>query len=471
MVGLWPAVTRRLHRPKLTAPAAVRPDETFDVAFLMEDMTTALVAASAKPIRLRRSDLAIFAKAEEEIAANLMPLPEWVGATAKTTVSSRIDAAARWLRALKLLRMRSSGGDPCMEPTRRAADWLAQTAKNRLKTIFDHLRPGTSPTGKRASATVRDEDDEQCLYDYYEQSSQTALLPFPLDVLGSPAVAQEMAVALAGAFGAVPECHYCPEDVFLAWRSQEHNPLPKVFSKAHHRYFSLGVTIESLEAQWAQDLAEFLHLRLLPLGGARLGTSKGRICFTLTPAGRYLLGLADDFDYGHGHDPQGHVIVQPNFEVMFLAPSPLAEAALARVAERRSRGTGAVFQITRKSVLAAASSGMTAEQTLDMLQHVSSKPLPGNVVREIQGWFDQCRRITVEPTVLIRCPDADTATRVVAASGGQAVAITETVVELQDAQARKELLRKLHGQGVFVDRPAEHPAGPHDVHRPRRRRW
>ena len=79
MLGLWPAVTRRLHRPKLTAPAAVQPEQTFDGAFLMEDMTTVLVAASAKPIRLRRNDLAIFAKTAEEIVANLMSLPEWVG--------------------------------------------------------------------------------------------------------------------------------------------------------------------------------------------------------------------------------------------------------------------------------------------------------------------------------------------------------------------------------------------------------
>jgi hypothetical protein len=164
------------------------------------------------------------------------------------------------------------------------------------------------------------------------------------------------------------------------------------------------------------------------------------------------------------------VVVQPNFEVVFLSPSPLAEAAVARIAERRSRGTGAVFQITKKSVLAAAGGGMTAEPTLDMLRRVSSKPLPANVAREIQGWFDQCRQITVQPTVLIRCPDAETAARVVAASGGRALAITETVLELPDDRARKELLRKLHGQGVFVDRAAGRQTGPHDSHMHRTRR-
>jgi hypothetical protein len=154
MLGLWPAITRRLHRPRLTAPAAVQPEQTFDGAFLMEDMTTVLVAASARPIRLRRNDLAIFARTEEEIAANLMSVPQWVVPAAKATVHNRIDIARRWLRQLKLLRKRSDGEYPYLEPARRAPDWLAQTAKNRLKTILDDLRPRPPAAGDTARATA-----------------------------------------------------------------------------------------------------------------------------------------------------------------------------------------------------------------------------------------------------------------------------------------------------------------------------
>jgi hypothetical protein len=455
MLGLWPAITRRLHRPKLAAPAAVQPEQTFDGAFLMEDMTTMLVAASAKPIRLRRNDLAIFAKTAEEIAANLMSVPQWVVLAAKATVHHRVDVARRWLRELKLLRKRSDGEYPYLEPTRRAPGWLAQPAKNRLKTILDDLRPRPSAAGENASSTAPDddaEDYEEGRYgaSYYERSPQTTFLPFRLEVSANFPTIREMAVALAAAFGVVPEGHFWPEDAFLAWRSQEHNPLLKVFSTANRGRLSKAMTIETMEARWANDLTEFLQRRLVPLGGARLGMGRGGICFTLTPAGRYLLELAEDFDYGRDHDAQGQLVVQPNFDIVFLAPSPLAEAALARFAERKGRGVGALFAITKKSIFSAAGSGMTASQVLDGLERLSTKPIPANVAREIAGWFDQCRRITVRSAVLIHCPDAETAARVVAASGKQAVALTDTVVELADARAKNELLRKLHGLGIFT---------------------
>ena len=172
-----------------------------------------------------------------------------------------------------------------------------------------------------------------------------------------------------------------------------------------------------------------------------------------------MLGLAEDFDYGHDDDAQGHLVVQPNFDVVFLSPSPLAEATLARFAERKGRGVGTLFAITKKSILSAAGSGMTAAQVLDGLERLSAKPIPANVAREIAGWFDQCRRITVRSAVLIHCPDADTAARVVGASGKQAVPLTDTVVELSDARAKNELLRKLHGLGIFVEGQAS--SSPH----------
>jgi len=454
MLGLWPAITRRLHRPRLTAPTTVQPEQAFDGAFLMEDMTAVLVAASGKPIRLRRNDLAIFNKAVEEIAANVMLVPEWVAQATKATVNKRIDDAVRWLRALKLLRKRSDGEYPRLEPTRRALGWLAQTAQNRLKSILDDLRLESSPPAASASSARRDHDADD--YDqgqygayYSERSPETGFLPFGVVLSADSPMIREMAAALAAAFGVVPEGRFWPQDAFLAWRSQEHNPLVEFGAKANRDNSSRVITLETLETQWARNLAEFLRLRLVPLGGARLGLGRGGICFTLTPAGRYLLGLADDFSYGHEHDTTGQLVVQPNFDIVFLSPSPVAEAALTRFAERKGRGIGALFAITKKSILAAAGSGMTAAQALDGLERLSAKPIPANVVREINGWFDQCRHITVRSAVLIQCPDADTAARVVAASGARAVALTDTIVELSDAGTKNELLRKLHGVGIF----------------------
>ncbi|MGA2619821.1 MAG: helicase-associated domain-containing protein [Thermoguttaceae bacterium] len=470
MVGLWPAVTRRLHRPKAQAPRPVQPETAFDGAFLMEDMTTVLVAASAQPIRLRRNDRKIFAKAEQELAAGLMVVPEWVGKACKLTPSERISTAAQWLREMKLLRRRSGSESPRLEAARRAPDWLAHSGKNRLKAILDHLRPQPSTSAAKAGRAANDDDyydDEESHSDFYEPNPQVSFLPFRLSVSGGGNPNRELIDALAAAFGSVPEGQLWPLRDFVAWRSQEHNPLLKWLGQGGAHTISFGYssqrpTAENLETLWARFLTEFLFRRLLPLGGARLATqAEDQVCFAPTAAGRYLLGLAGDFDYGLRNEPQRQVVVQPNFDVVFLTPSPLAEATLARIAQRQARGVGALFKITKKSILAAAGAGMTTQQTLGILTQVSSKPLPANVAREIQGWFEQCRRIRVEPTVIIRCPDADTAARVAALAGPSASLITQTIVELADVSAKTELVRKLHGVGIFVDR---RHAGPQPGH-------
>jgi hypothetical protein len=480
MLGLWPSTVARLQRPKLHSPAPVQPETTFQVAVALEDMTAALVAATARPLRLRQQDLSLFAKAEQEIAANLMVLPDWMSTISPAEPAGRVRVAVDWLRSMGFLRARAAKGEPPrLEATRRASAWMGQPAKDRLKVVLDDMR--RLPPGKRPKRAIPawevdlddDAGDEGHNESYHEYYGKRPLLPFTVELPGQQDSTDELAGAVAEAFASVPGDQFVPLAEFVAWRSQEHNPLIKWYSgerqgTVRFGYRTLPPTVENIEATWDRLLTQFFCYRLLPLGGVRAGVfGQDGICFTLTPAGRYLLGLADDFDYGHEQEPKGQVVVQPNFDVVFLGPSPLAEADLARIAERRGRGTGAMFQITKKSILAAAGVGMTAEQTLDVLQGISSKPLPANVTREIQGWFDQCRQITVRPAVLIECPDADTAARVVSAGGQRASLLTDTVVELADKAARTELVRKLHGMGIFVDRRG---TGPVDKDEPRTRR-
>jgi hypothetical protein len=77
--------------------------------------------------------------------------------------------------------------------------------------------------------------------------------------------------------------------------------------------------------------------------------------------------------------------------------------------------------------------------------------LPANVLREITGWFDEVRRVSLVPAILLRCPDADTAARVLAAGGKAVRPVSETVVELVDSSARARLLKKLRSAGIFID--------------------
>jgi hypothetical protein len=171
-----------------------------------------------------------------------------------------------------------------------------------------------------------------------------------------------------------------------------------------------------------------------------------------------VLGLTDNFEFRTlPMAPAGAVVVQPNYEVVFTAPLPGAEAAIARFAERVGQRLGVLFRITRASVLTAAAAGMTAEQAIDALRAVSSRRLPANVVREITGWFDEVRRVSLVPAFLLRCPDAHTAARVLAAGGKAVRPVSDTVLELVDPSARARLLKKLRAAGIFIDERTSAP--------------
>jgi hypothetical protein len=220
---------------------------------------------------------------------------------------------------------------------------------------------------------------------------------------------------------------------------------------------------EELRQAWAAVLDNYLRAFLIPLGGVEFGTLPGdRFCFRLTEVGRFVLGLTDQFSCRTlDGAADAEIVVQPNFEIVFLSPSPVAEATLARCADRArrtapaQRGVGALFKLTKASIFAAAATGMTAEQVISTLSTLSKKPLPANVQREIEGWFQQCRRVTIGHAALIRCPDADTAARVVSASGRSATLLTDTIVELHEPHSQPALVKKLRTLGIFVQRADE----------------
>jgi hypothetical protein len=213
-------------------------------------------------------------------------------------------------------------------------------------------------------------------------------------------------------------------------------------------------TPEDVEREWQRDLTDFAKQILVPYGGVSIGllAEDTAPCIALTSVGRYLVGQADDFDYEHEQREEGQVVVQPNFEIAFLSPAPLAEATLARFAERLGAGLGSLFRLTKSAIFAAADAGMTCDRLLDTLRELSTKELPQNVVREIEDWFGQCRKVKVQTTALIRCPDADTAVRVMAAGGKQTELLTDTIVAVPNAKAKTDVLKKLKKAGIFVDR-------------------
>jgi hypothetical protein len=213
-------------------------------------------------------------------------------------------------------------------------------------------------------------------------------------------------------------------------------------------------TEETLDEDWGQALCRVLHDGLLPYGGVRAGFEHSGLTIELTSIGRYLLGLADDFEFEALPAGEKPVHVQPDFEVVFVASQPALEAAIGRFAERRGRGVGTLFRITQASIVAAAQAGLEADEVLATLSSASRTPIPSNVVHEIRAWSGRCRRVALESAELLRCPDEATAMRVLALAGAKKLErLSATVLALLDPAQKATLVRQCRKAGIFLEAP------------------
>jgi XPB/Ssl2-like helicase family protein len=95
------------------------------------------------------------------------------------------------------------------------------------------------------------------------------------------------------------------------------------------------------------------------------------------------------------HEPAwGRLIVQPNFEIIALAP--VSEALLIqldRFAERIRLEHIAQYRLTKASVTHAIQSGLQAETIQKILEQAADGPIPQNVQYSLIEWERQARRI------------------------------------------------------------------------------
>lgn len=401
MLGLWPAAVQELRRPPATKPAVVTPVEQFGAAILMEDMTAVLATVLAAPVRVRANDLAVFAKARVEIEARLVPVPAWASPMATNNERSRVDAAAATLDVGGYVQLQSHHQHPHLEGTAAGTTWLALSSQERLASLLKPMRESKARNPRGS----------------YEPGDAGGFFPYTLPYFREPKGLQ-LRVALTTAFLDLGDGFYPREGFHTLWRSA---------------------------------LLGFLRSRLVMFGGATLGRmDTGALCFAVTDIGRYLLGAADRFTYGA--TGAADIVVQPNFDIVFLGAAPSLEASMARVAERIGVAPGLTFRLTRASVMRAAESGLSVDAVLGTLTEASSKPVPQNVQREITGWMSAVRRAHLRAIEVIDCGHHETADRVMALLAGKSTRLTATLIELSATtpSARAALIKKLRAGGVFL---------------------
>jgi hypothetical protein len=148
--------------------------------------------------------------------------------------------------------------------------------------------------------------------------------------------------------------------------------------------------MQALEEMHAKVLEVLSTVGLDVHSERTLAYLRGRPGFRMRDGGRVLLGLPRDGLPDRDEEEAGaasELVVQPNFEIVFLSPSAAAEAVLGRFCERVGREVGVLFRLTRQSLLRAAAAGLETEQVLATLTQGSRNPLPPNVEHEIRGWM------------------------------------------------------------------------------------
>jgi len=371
LVGIWPAAARRLRRLSVVlAPEPVSPAGTFFHPFLIEDMTSILVAALVQPIPLRRGDDKPFARYMEDTAAMLLTLPEWLEATTRLSLEGRIGLALQACRITGLLvAADAANGSAPLTPSAESRAWIRRPLTDRRRVV--------------AAVMAGVQGRKPRLFDLLEEEwtaaegARESILPW-----------------IEQAFSFVPVTGFVRFDDFAEYQAAIGSPLEASgFAPAAAEPGSLApgiATEEAMEELWKSFLGIFLGRCLLSLGGAEAGvTAEGKSCFRMTDLGRVLLGIPRDGlpDPEVSAARDAELIVQPNFEVVFLAPAPGVEAELGRFCERIGRDVGVLFRITRASIQRAALAGLEPGQVLDSLGRCAKSPLPANIVHEIRGWM------------------------------------------------------------------------------------
>ncbi len=438
LIGLWPTVHTRLNRKKTPRPSPVplpKESRIYSNPLLLHDITTLLVSTTGDGLRLKAQGN-LYQKEEESLAAQLMPPPP-SGRGRSSSNCDRLDEAFCWVLDMKLAARKGKPGKTyTIQATQPGKNWLAGSEAERLRSLADFMR------------RAHEKNLKNCWLEYGE-------IPFlPYNPQRNVGLQNQLNVetlvinVFAGGF----TDNWFPEDTFLEWNAEMHNPLLVKHNSAIDRIFRVGTDSEpERAASWKRVLHGFLHKRLAPLGGAKLAIDPDGICwFAITPVGQYLMGKTDHFDHPI-ELPAGDLIVQPNFDVVFTAANPYAEGELTRYAQRIGHRVGTLFKITRESIHLAFNSGMDSEQILESLGRISSKKLPHNVVAQIQGWGKAFRRVTVKNITVIDCGDPETAQHVCALFPKKTTLITETLLEITSEKNLTPLKKKLRQNGIGIE--------------------
>ena len=258
-----------------------------------------------------------------------------------------------------------------------------------------------------------------------------------------------------------------------------HNPLNRGLALDQVLVYWVDRPVPPLEEQREETgrllIDAFVRRRLIPLGCVRAAIDDaGKICIAREPRlDAYFGREVARADLDPTSKLEAKVVVQPDFSVIVIGLNPAPAADLAPFCERTTRGgsPGAmVLKITRESVVKAVSHGLKPAEIVARLQRHASNEVPANVLREVQDWSNWVRHVTTSTLTVLRCPDRDTADRVMGAFKRQANRVNDTLVAIDQKKLTSTERNKLRDHGIIVQGESEAPEGKSKVPK-KKKRW
>lgn len=443
-LGIWPSVHNFLHGVKhelLTVDCAVVPISSF----LLDDMVTILIETSANPIPLKQSNREMYAASASTLENNLSPLSPLALTIIKAPSDIRVPLALKELYNHKLAKISQINGSLYCSITPKGIKWLDKSNSKRLKHYLTNLRETILTHDSQDKATIKtllkSHEPARLYQEEWPQRTHKHL-----DLRG----------AAFSAFNTFLDWDLPVSlNSFIRIQCNNNNPLLKLFHAGvpliidHDYHDTFLNTPNEIIDYWKDRLMSFMSNVMLPLGCFSLGTDQtsGQTVLSLSSNGKFLLGKLNSLQTHENNSP--NIIVQPNFEIVFLNSFASAEARLVRLAQRVGIGVGTLFRLTRESIFNAVENGMDASAIIQTLTDVSCKPLPGNVEEQLKSWVKQCRHISVSHPVMLQCPDKETALRIKSAGGKKVTVISDTVLTFSNRKDLKPLMKKLNKKGIF----------------------
>lgn len=485
MVGFLPAVREELIRasqPRERPPLLVceRPrDVGPDGSVIVNDLRAVLLEIASEPPRLRQ-DHALFHKETERFQAPLEPLPAWLMEALRWSVEGRLNQAIAWARALELVRDVAEGKQLRLHLTPKGRRWLSSDLGGQYEGIYGLSRtlaarndvysphrglfyPGLDLFSNLGAGDMR-----------FLGVHVTALKvvkgkrpPYYWDA--KPEDYQALRKSLDRALAELkPGIYQRLDSVEAHLVFGEHNPLNRGLAPEQVAVYWAARPIPPLEEQREEEgrllINAFVLRRLIPLGCVRAAIDdEGWICIARqTRFDAYFGREVAPEDLAPIAEGAARVVVQPDFSVIVIGLNPAPAAELAPFCERTAQGGGQgamVLKITRESVVKAVNQGLKPAEIAARLQRHASNEVPANVLREVRDWSNWVRQVTSSTLTVLRCPDRDTAERVMAALRRQAERVNDTLVAIDQKKLTAAERNKLRSHGIIIQADPEAPEG------------